>query len=144
MMQESASVQPAPTDMRKLTKWDVDEAWRAGGAIEMTSPRHDSKALGVGLSATSAIRTIAHVRFCSMFCEYAVQNEPERIVEITTLDVLRAISGRQREIQEWLEDWEILPESLAKEHYRQHLAESQRNRMEVICLRHLWLASQAR
>jgi len=129
--------------MRKLTKWDVDEAWRALIAIEMTYPSHDSKAPGKGLSPTSALRMIAHARFCSMFCEYAVQNEPERIVEITRLDVMRAISGRQREIQEWLEDWEIFPESPAKEHYRQHLAESQRGRMELICLRHLWLASQA-
>ncbi len=129
--------------MHKLTKWDVDEAWRAWVTIEMTYPSHDSKVLGDGLSPTAALRMIAHARFCSMFCEYALQNEPERIVEITRLDVMRAISGRQREIQEWLEDWEILPESPAKEHYRQHLAESQRGRIELICLRHLWLASQA-
>lgn len=130
--------------MRKLTKLDVDEAWRAWVAIEMTYPSHDGKAPREGHSPTSAIRMIAHARFCSVFCEYTVQNEPERIVEITKLDVIRAISGRQREIQEWLEDWEVLPESPAKEHYRQHLAESQRARMELICLRHLWLASQAR
>ena len=130
--------------MRKLTKWDVDEAWRAWIAVDMAYPSHDTKALGERLSPTLAIRMIAHARFCSMFCEYTIQNTPERIVEITRLDVMRAISGRQREIEEWLEDWELLPESPAKEHYRLHLAESQRARMELICLRHLWLASQAR
>jgi hypothetical protein len=130
--------------VRKLTKCDVDDAWRAWVTIEMTYPSHESKMLSEGLSPTSALRMIGHARFCSMFCEYVLQNEPERIVEITRLDVMRAISGREREIREWVEDWEILPESPAKEHYRQHLAQSQRGRMELICLRHLWLASQTR
>lgn len=87
---------------------------------------------------------IAHTRFCSVFCDHVLQNEPERIIEITKLDVMRAVSGRQCDIQDWLDDWQILPHSPAKEHYRRHLAESERNRMELICLRHLWLASQAR
>jgi hypothetical protein len=69
--------------MRELTQWDVDEAWCAWVAVEMTYPIHDSKALTQGMSPIAAIRMIAHARFCSTFCDYVVQNEPKRIVEIT-------------------------------------------------------------
>jgi hypothetical protein len=129
--------------MRKVTRYDVDEAWLEWVAVDMTysSP---ASVVGDGISPTSALRMITHARFCSLFCEQVLQNEPDRIVEITRLDIIRAVSGREREIQEWVEDWEILPASQAKEHYRQHLAQSQRDRIELICLRHLWLASQAR
>jgi hypothetical protein len=130
--------------MRRPTKWDVEQAWRAWVATEMTYPDYDSKTPSEGLSPISAVRMIAHARFCCVFCDYVVRHELERIVEITRLDVMRAISARQRDIQEWLDDWQILPESPAKEHYRRHLADSQRSRIELICLRHLWLASQAR
>jgi hypothetical protein len=130
--------------MRKLTQRDVEDAWAAWVAVEMAYPIDDGMAPTQKISPIAAIRMIAHTRFCSVFCDHVLQNEPERVVEITRLDVMRAISEWQRDLRDWLDDWQILPHSPAKEHYREHLAESQRYRMELICLRHLWLASQAR
>ena len=131
-------------NMRKPTIGDVDAAWRSWVAVDIAYPAHDMALQSEGFSPITAVRMIAHARFSCMFCDYIKQSEPERFIKITKLDVMRAIAGHQREMQEWLEDWEILPDSLAKDHYRRHLAESQRSRMELICLRHLWLASQAR
>ena len=130
--------------MRKLTQRDVEDAWAAWVAVEMAYPIDDGMAPTQKISPIAAMRMIAHTRFCSVFCDHVLQNEPQRVVEITKLDVLRAISEWQRDLRDWLDDWQILPHSPAKEHYREHLAESQRYRMELICLRHLWLASQVR
>lgn len=130
--------------MRKITKRDVDEAWQAWAAAEMARPLRDGEPAGGGLSPLAAIRLIAHLRFSSAFCDYVLQNEPERIVEITGIDVMRAVTERQRDVEDWLEDWEILPDSVAKEYSRWQLAHSHRVRMELMCLRHLWLASQAK
>jgi hypothetical protein len=92
-------------------------------------------------SPATAVRLIAHIRFSSAFCDYVLQNEPERIVEISTLDVLRATAERQREVEEWLKDWEVLPESEAKRQARRQLILP--IALGWICLRHLWIASQA-
>ena len=127
--------------MRSLTKQDVDEAWRAWAATELATygdvPSDDA------LTPIAAARLLAHLRFSGTFCDYVLQNEPERIVEVTRLDVMRAVRERQSDLEEWREDWEILPDSLAKGEARQQLVQSHRARMELICLRHLWLASQA-
>ena len=127
--------------MRNLTKQDVDEAWEAWVATELATsecaPPDDA------LTPTGAVRMLAHLRFSSAFCDYVLQSEPARIVEVTRLDVLRAVRARQRDIEEWRDDWEILPDSQAKEEARRRFAQSHRARMELMCLRHLWLASQA-
>ncbi len=94
------------------------------------------------LTPIAAVRMLAHLRFSSTFCDYVLQNEPERIVEVSRLDVMRAMRAREGDLEEWREDWEILPASPAKDEVRWRLAQAHRARMELICLRHLWLASQ--
>lgn len=126
--------------MRTLTKEDVDEAWDAWAATELAA--HDRAPADDALTPITAVRMLAHLRFSSTFCDYVLQNEPERVVEVTRLDVMRAMRERQSDLEEWREDWEILPDSQAKEEARRRLAQSHRARMELICLRHLWLASQ--
>jgi len=128
--------------MRKVSKRDVDEAWSAWAASEVACGQCGT-APDNTLSPTAAARMIALLRFNSMFCDYVLQNESWRIVEVTQPAIMRATRERQLDLEEWQEDWEILPGSAAKEHYRRHLAQSHRTRMELICMRHLWLASQA-
>jgi hypothetical protein len=127
--------------MRMITKQDVDEAWENWATIEGFHPAQSLR--DDAFTPTTALRMIAHLRFSSMFCDYVLQNEPERIVETSTLDVIRAASERQCDLQEWREDWEILPASAAKDRARRRLAQCHRARMELVCIRHLWLASQA-
>jgi hypothetical protein len=127
--------------MRNLTKQDVDEAWECWAATELAT--QDQTSLDDELTPIAAIRMLAHLRFSSTFCDYILQNEPQRIVEVTRVDVLRAVRERQSDLEEWREDWKMLPNSQAKEEARRRLAQSHRARMELICLRHLWLASQA-
>ena len=126
--------------MRTITKQDVDEAWEIWAAMEGT---HSSHSQPDALTPIAAIRLIAQLRFSNMFCDYVLQNEPERIVETTGLDVTRAARERQRDLEEWREDWEILPASAAKDEALRRLVRSHRARMELVCVRHLWLASQA-
>jgi hypothetical protein len=128
--------------MRTLTKQDVDEAWQSWAATELATQDRDSP--GDELTPIAAVRMLAHLRFSSTFCDYILQNEPERLVEVTQVDVLRAVRERQSDLEEWREDWKILPDSQAKEEARRRFAQSHRARTELICLRHLWLASQAR
>jgi len=127
--------------MRNLTKQDVDEAWECWAATELAT--QDQASLDDELTPIAAIRMLAHLRFSSTFCDYILQNEPERIVEVTRVDVLRAVRERQSDLEEWREDWKMLPNSPAKEEARRRLAQSHRAGKELICLRHLWLASQA-
>jgi hypothetical protein len=127
--------------MRNFTKQDVDEAWEAWASTELAT--HLRAPLDDALTPIAAVRILAHLRFSGAFCDYVLQNEPERIVEVTRLDVMRAVSERRSDLEAWREDWEILPDSQAKEDVRRQLAQSHRARMELICLRHLWLASQA-
>ena len=129
--------------MRKITKQDIEDAWQAWATIEMALPIYDGGWAGNGLTPDTAARMIAHLRFSSVFCDYVLQNEPERVVEVTKPALMKAVAERQRDVEEWLEDWEPLPDSMAKEHSRRRLAESHRFRMELICLRQLWLASLA-
>ncbi|MGO8917870.1 MAG: hypothetical protein ACLQJR_18360 [Stellaceae bacterium] len=126
--------------MRNLTKQDVDEAWQAWVATELATS--DCAPPDDALTPIAAARMLSHLRFSSAFCDYVLQNEPARIVEVTRLDVLRAVRERQSDVEEWREDWEILPDSQAKEEARRRFAQSHRARMELMCLRHLWLASQ--
>ena len=126
--------------MRNLTKQDVDEAWEAWAATELAI--HVRVPPDDDLTPIAAIRMLAHLRFISVFCDYVLHNEPERIAEVTRLDVMRAVRERQSDLEEWREDWEILPDSQAKEEARRRLAQSHRTRMELTCLRHLWLASR--
>jgi hypothetical protein len=127
--------------MRKLSKQDVDDAWNAWVATELAAA--DSGAPDDALSPLAARRVLAQLRFSSTFCDYVLQNEPERIVEVTQLDVLRVARERESDLNEWREDWAILPESQAKKEGHRRLTEAHRCRMELVCLRHLWLASQA-
>jgi hypothetical protein len=127
--------------MRNLTKRDVDEAWEEWVATELATS--DRTAPDDALTPITAVRMLAHLRFSSAFCDYVLQNEPARIVEVTRLDVLRTERERQSDIEEWRADWEILPDSQAKDHARRQFAPSHRARMELMCLRHLWLASQS-
>ena len=129
--------------MRKVTKRDVEDAWQAWAAIEIALPPHDGGWAGNGLTPATAARMLAHLRFSAVFCDYILRNEPGRIAEVTKTAVMQAVAERQREVEVWLEDWESLPESMAKIHSRRWLADSHRFRMELVCLRHLWLASQA-
>ena len=126
--------------MRNLTKQDVDEAWEAWLATELATS--DCAPPDDALTPVAAERMLAHLRFSSTFCDYVLQNEPARIVEVTRLEVMRAARERQSDVEEWREDWEILPDSEAKELARWRFAQSHRARMELVCLRHLWLASQ--
>jgi hypothetical protein len=126
--------------MRNFTKQDVDEAWEAWASTELAT--HVRAPLDDALTPITAVGMLAQLRFSSAFCDYVLQNEPERIVEVTRLDVIRAVSQRQSDLAAWREDWEILPDSRAKEEVRRQLAQSHRTRMELICLRHLWIASQ--
>jgi hypothetical protein len=126
--------------MRSFTKQDVDEAWEAWASTELAS--HVRAPPDDALTPIAAVRMLAHLRFSSAFCDYVLQNEPERIVEVTRLDVIRAVSERRSDLEAWREDWEILPDSQAKEEVRRQLAQSHRAGMELVCLRHLWLASQ--
>jgi hypothetical protein len=128
--------------MRKTTKRDVEEAWEAWAAIETALPPRDIGWAENGLTPATAARLLAHLRFSAAFCDYVSQNEPERIVEVTKSAVIRAFAERQHDVKVWLEDWEKLPESVAKQLSRQCLVESHRFRTELMCLRHLWLASQ--
>jgi hypothetical protein len=130
--------------MRKVTKRDVEDAWQAWAAVDTAIPLQDVGSAGNGLTPAAAARLLAHLRFSAAFCDYVLQNEPGRIVEVTKSAVMHTVAERQQEVEAWLEDWEALPESSAKEHSRQCLAESHRLRMELVCLRHLWLASQRR
>lgn len=129
--------------MRKVTKRDVEDAWRVWAAIDIALPLPDGGWAANGLTPATAARMLAHLRFSAAFCDYILQNEPGRIVEVTKTAVMQAVAKRQREVEVWLEDWKSLPESMAKEHSREWLAESHRFQMELICLRQLWLASQA-
>jgi hypothetical protein len=126
--------------MRNFTKQDVDEAWEAWASTKLAA--HVRAPLDDALTPNAAVRMLAHLRFSSAFCDYVLQNEPERIVEVTRLDVIRAVGEQKSDLEAWREDWEILPDSPAKEEVRRHLAQSHRAGMELICLRHLWLASQ--
>ena len=126
--------------MRSFTKQDVDEAWEAWASTKLAT--HVRAPLDDALTPNAAVRMLAHLRFSSAFCDYVLQNEPERIVEVTRLDVIRAVSERRSDLEAWREDWEILPDSRAKEEVRRQLAQSHRAGMELVCLRHLWLASQ--
>jgi hypothetical protein len=126
--------------MRSFTKQDVDEAWEAWASTELAT--HVRAPPDDALTPIAAVRMLAHLRFSSAFCDYVLQNEPERIVEVTRLDVIRAVSERRSDLEAWREDWEILPDSRAKEEVRRQLAQSHRAGMELVCLRHLWLASQ--
>ena len=127
--------------MRTLTKHDVDQAWESWAATELATQDQDPP--GHELTPVAAVRMLARLRFSSTFCDYISQNEPERIVEVTRIDLLRAMRERQSDLEEWLEDWKMLPDSQAKEEARRRLAQSHRASTELICLRHLWLASQA-
>jgi hypothetical protein len=129
--------------MQKVTDRDVEDAWHAWAAIEIALPPDDGAWAGNGLTPATAARMLAHLRFSTAFCDYVLQTEPGRIVEVTKSAVMQAVAERQREVEAWLEDWGSLPESIAKQHSRRWLAESHRFRMELFCLRHLWLASQA-
>ena len=126
--------------MRNLTKQDVDDAWEGWVATELAT--HDRSLPEDALTPGAALRLLAHLRFSSAFCDYVLQNEPERIVEVTRLDVARAVMERRSDMEEWRQDWAVLPDSGAKDEARRRLAQSHRARMELICLRHLWLASQ--
>jgi hypothetical protein len=127
--------------MRRLTRQDVEEAWQAWAATELAT--YDRVPSHAALTPIVAARMLAHQRFSSVFCDYVLQNEPGRIVEITRLDVMRAVRERENELEEWREDWEIFADCAVKEEARRQLAQSQRAVMELTCLRHLWLASQA-
>jgi hypothetical protein len=127
--------------MRNLSKKDVDDAWDAWVATELAASESDAP--GDALTPLAALRLLAQLRFSSTFCDYVLENEPERIVEVTQLDVMRAARERESDLNEWREDWAILPESRAKKDAHRRLAEAHRSRMELVCLRHLWLASQA-
>lgn len=127
--------------MRKPSKKDVDSAWDAWVATELATS--DSDAPDDVLTPFAARRLLAQLRFNSTFCDYVLQNEPERIVEVTQLDVMRAARQRESDLSEWREDWAILPQSQAKKDAHRRLTEAHRCRVELVCLRHLWLASQA-
>jgi hypothetical protein len=122
---------PISTDRATRRGWASTEL-----ATHARAPLYDA------LTPITAVSMLAHLRFSSAFCDYILQNEPERIVEVTRLDVIRAVSERQSDLAAWREDWELLPDSRAKEEAGRQLAQSHRARMELICLRHLWLASQ--
>jgi hypothetical protein len=129
--------------MRRPTKRDVDEAWQAWLEIDVAVPVQAREPANEALSPVAAMRFIAHLRFVSSFCDYVLQNERQRIREISPSDLLRCLQERQRQKNEWLADWDLLPDSLAKAAARRQLAEAQRAAMELVCLRHLWLASLA-
>lgn len=126
--------------MRKPSKKDVDDSWDAWVATELATS--DKEASDDVLTPLAALRLLAQLRFRSTFCDYVLQNEPERIIEVTQLDVMRAARERESDLTEWREDWAILPGSQAKKDAHRRLTEAHRCRMELVCLRHLWLASQ--
>jgi hypothetical protein len=129
--------------MRQPTKRDVDEAWRAWLEIDLAIPVQACEAANDALSPLTAMRLIAHLRFSSTFCDYVLQNERQRIREIPQSELLSCMQERERQKNDWLADWDLLPASLAKVAARRQLAEGQRAWMELVCLRHLWLASLA-
>lgn len=129
-----------PPEMRKLQKQDVDDSWNAWVTIELETPDGGPED---ALTPHAALRLLAQLRFSSTFCDYVLQNEPERIVEVTQRDVGRASREWESDLKEWREDWAILPDSEAKKEAHRRLTEAHRRRMELVCLRHLWLASQA-
>jgi hypothetical protein len=129
--------------MLQPTKRDVDEAWQAWLEIDLAIPVQACEAANDALSPLTATRLIAHLRFSTMFCDYVLHNERQRIREISQLELLRCTQKRRRQKEEWLADWEPLPDSLAKAAARRQLAEAQRGLIELVCLRHLWLMSLA-
>jgi hypothetical protein len=127
--------------MRKTSKNDVDESWKVWVATELAAS--DRGGPYGALTPFAALCLVAQMDFISTFCDYVSQHEPERIVEVTQLDVMRAAREEESDLSEWREDWAILPESQAKKHARRRLTEAHRRRIELTCLRHLWLALQA-
>ena len=127
--------------MRNTSKNDVDESWNAWVATALADS--DGGGPDDALTPFAALCLVAQLDFISTFCDYVLQHEPERIVEVTQLDVMRAARAQESDLNKWREDWAILPESLAKKHARRRLTAAHRRRMELVCLHHLWLALQA-
>jgi hypothetical protein len=128
-------------EMRNPSKNDVDDSWNALVATELAVSENGGP--DDALTPITALRLMAQLRFNSTFCDYVLLNEPQRIVEVTQPDVMRAVKERESDLNEWREDWATLPDSPAKKHALRRLTEAHRSRMELVCLRHLWLALQA-
>src|ERR1700720_3676250 len=111
---------PGAAQMRTFSKQDVDEAWEAWASTKLAT--HVRAPLDDALTPNAAVRMLGHQRFSSAFCDYVLQNEPERIVEVTRLDVIRALNEQKSDLEAWREDWEILPDFPATGEGRRDLA----------------------